>query len=433
MVISKIVKVLAREVLDSRGNPTVEAEVRTASATATGIAPSGASTGTYEALELRDGGKRFGGKGVLKAVENVRRVIGPRLEGMDVTCQADIDRAMIDLDGTENKSRLGANAMTAVSFACARCGAMVAGIELHEHLKKGSRTLPVPMMNIINGGKHAGSKLKIQEFMIVPAGMRSFAEAYRAGAEVYQSLRVILKSSYGPGAINVGDEGGFAPPFDTTRDALDSIVRAISAAGYEPGGDVFLAMDSAASEFYSNGVYELDDRSLRADQMIDFYASLADEYPIVSFEDPLAEDSFEDTASLTERVGDVVQVVGDDLFVTNISRLKKGISQKSANAMLLKVNQIGTVTEAFSAARLCSQSGYGVVVSHRSGETEDTSIADIAVALGCGQMKSGAPARSERTSKYNRLLRIEEALGEKAVFPGAGLYDRSRSRATSSR
>lgn len=431
MVISKIVKVWAREVLDSRGNPTVEAEVRTASATATGIAPSGASTGTYEALELRDGGKRFGGKGVLKAVENVRRVIGPRIEGMDVTCQADIDKAMIELDGTENKARLGANAMTAVSFACARCGARVAGIELHEHLRKGSRTLPVPMMNIINGGKHAGSKLKIQEFMIVPAGMRSFGEAYRAGAEVYQSLRVILRSSYGPGAINVGDEGGFAPPFDTTREALDSVVKAISAAGYEPGGDMFLAMDSAASEFYSNGVYELDDRSLKADQMIDFYASLADEYPIVSFEDPLAEDSFEDTASLTERVGDVVQVVGDDLFVTNITRLKKGISQKSANAMLLKVNQIGTVTEAFSAASLCSQSGYGVVVSHRSGETEDTSIADIAVALGCGQMKSGAPARSERTSKYNRLLRIEEALGEKAVFPGAALYKRRRTLGTS--
>jgi len=422
---SSIVRIWAREVLDSRGNPTVEAEVRTPSIVATGIAPSGASTGTHEALELRDGGKRFGGKGVLKAVENIRKVIGPRLESMDVMCQKDIDKALIELDGTPNKSRLGGNAITAVSLACARAGSMCIGVPLHEYLRKGSDVLPVPMMNIINGGKHAGSNLKIQEFMVVPAGAKSFTEAYRIGSEVYQALRVILKTSYGVGAINVGDEGGFAPPFDTTREALDAIEKAIRSAGYGPGRDVFMALDSAASEFYSDGRYGVDGKKLSAEELIDFYAGLAAEYPIVSFEDPLDEDSFDEAALMTKRLGTRVQIVGDDLFVTNVERVRKGVGMGAANAMLLKVNQVGTVTESFGAADFSFKSGYNVVVSHRSGETEDTSISDIAVALGCGQIKSGAPARTERTAKYNRLLRIEESLGSKARFRGLAVYRKS--------
>jgi len=381
---TRIVRIWAREVLDSRGNPTVEAEVRTGSATASGIAPSGASTGTYEALELRDGGPRFGGKGVSKAVENIRKIIGPRLEGMDVTCQKDLDKAMIELDGTKNKSRLGGNAITAVSLACARAGSVCTDIPLHEYLRKGSTILPVPMMNIINGGKHAGSNLRIQEFMIVPAGAKSFAEAYRIGSEVYQTLRGILKNTYGIGAINVGDEGGFAPPIDTTREALDAIEKAISTAGYGPGKDVFMALDSAASEFYSDRRYEVDGKKLSAEDLIDFYEGLASAYPIVSYEDPLEEDSFSEAALMTKRLGDRVQIVGDDLFVTNVERVRKGVGIGATNAMLLKVNQVGTVTESFEAADFCFESGYGVVVSHRSGETEDTSISDIAVALGCG-------------------------------------------------
>ena len=419
---TRIVRIWAREVLDSRGNPTVEAEVRTMSAIATGIAPSGASTGTHEAIELRDGGHRFGGKGVLNAVENIRKVIGPKLEGMDVTCQKDIDKAMIDLDGTVNKSRLGGNAITAVSLACARAGSICTETSLHEYLRKGSNVLPVPMMNIINGGKHAGSNLRIQEFMIVPAGAKSFTEAYRIGSEVYQTLRGILKKSYGIGAINVGDEGGFAPPVDTTREALDAIEKAISSAGYGPGKDVFMALDSAASEFYSDGRYDVDGKRLSAEGLIDFYEGLVSEYPIVSFEDPLEEDSFSEAALMTKRLGDKVQIIGDDLFVTNVERVRKGVGMGAANAMLLKVNQVGTVTESFEAADLSFRSGYGVVVSHRSGETEDTSISDIAVALGCGQIKSGAPARTERTAKYNRLLRIEESLGSKARFRGLATY-----------
>jgi enolase len=422
---SRIVKVWAREVLDSRGNPTVEAEVHTTSITATGIAPSGASTGTHEALELRDGGKRFGGKGVLNAVENIRKVIGPRLESMDVTCQRDLDRAMIELDGTPNKSRLGGNAITAVSLACARAGSMCTDLSLHEYLRKGSNVLPVPMMNIINGGKHAGSNLRIQEFMVVPAGAKSFAEAYRIGSEVYQTLKGILKKSHGVGAINVGDEGGFAPPIDTTREALDAIEKAIRSAGYNPGKDVFMALDSAASEFYSDGRYEIDGEKLGAEELIDFYESLVAEYPIVSFEDPLEEDSFSEAALMTKRLGNRVQIVGDDLFVTNVERVRKGVLMGAANAMLLKVNQVGTVTESFEAADFSFESDYNVVVSHRSGETEDTSISDIAIALGCGQIKSGAPARTERTAKYNRLVRMEESLGSKARFGGLATYRRN--------
>lgn len=419
---SRIIRIWAREVLDSRGNPTVEAEVHTPSLVATGIAPSGASTGKYEALELRDGGKRFGGKGVLNAVENIRRIVGPRLEGMDVTCQKEIDKTMIELDGTVNKARLGGNAVTAVSIACARAGSMVANLSLHEYLGTGSNLLPVPMMNIINGGKHAGSNLRIQEFMIVPAGAKTFSEAYRIGSEIYHALKEILRASYGSNSINVGDEGGFAPPIEDTREALDVIGESIQVSGYSPGKDVFLALDSAASEFFSNGFYEIDGRKLTANEMIDFYEGLARDYPILSFEDPLEEDSFEETALLTKRLGARAQIVGDDLFVTNVERIKKGVKIGAANALLLKVNQIGTITESFEAAAYSFRSGYGVIISHRSGETEDTSISDIAVALGCGQIKSGAPARAERTAKYNRLLRIEETLGTRARFSGMNTY-----------
>ncbi|MDD1765285.1 MAG: phosphopyruvate hydratase [Methanomassiliicoccales archaeon] len=419
---SRIIRIWAREVLDSRGNPTVEAEVHTPSLVATGIAPSGASTGKYEVLELRDGGKRFGGKGVMNAVENVRRIIGPRLEGMDVTCQKEIDKTMIELDGTMNKARLGGNAITAVSMACARAGSMAADLSLHEYLGTGSNLLPVPMMNIINGGKHAGSNLRIQEFMIVPAGAKSFSEAYRIGSEIYHALKEILRASYGSNSTNVGDEGGFAPPIGDTREALDVIEEAIRVSGHSPGKDVFMALDSAASEFFSHDFYEIDGKKLKADEMIDFYEGLARDYPILSLEDPLEENSFEETALLTKRLGAKVQIVGDDLFVTNVERIKKGVEIGAANALLLKVNQIGTITESFEAAAFSLRSGYGVIVSHRSGETEDTSISDIAVALGCGQIKSGAPTRAERTAKYNRLLRIEETLGTRARFSGMNSY-----------
>lgn len=417
-----ITRVWSREVLDSRGNPTVEAQVETDAVLVTAIAPSGASTGTFEALELRDGDARYGGKGVQKAVRNVRELISPRLKGMDVSDLKAIDAAMIELDGTGNMSRLGGNATTAVSYAAAKAGAILKGIELHEHLGSTSKVLPVPCMNVINGGKHAGSNLKIQEFMIVPCGVPSFSESLRVGAEVYQSLKGVLKKSMGPMSINVGDEGGFAPAFDTSRQAMDVLLKAIEAAGYAPGKEVYLAMDAAASEFYSKGVYELDGRKMSSGEIVDFYVSLSKEYPLISLEDPVQEEGFQDMAELTAKVGGRMQLVGDDLFVTNPQRLRKGIDSKAGNAMLLKVNQIGTVSEAMRAAEICFDHGYNVMVSHRSGESEDTTIADIAVALECGQIKSGAPARTERTAKYNRLLRIEENLGSKAKFKGRGAF-----------
>ncbi|NLK26045.1 MAG: phosphopyruvate hydratase [Euryarchaeota archaeon] len=423
MVSSNITKVWAREVLDSRGNPTVEAEVSVGSITTNAIAPSGASTGSYEAVELRDGDKeRYGGKGVLKAVDNVRREIAPLLVGMDVLDLGSIDRAMIELDGTPNKGRLGANATVAVSLACARAGAAVKGVPLHEHLAGGSHVLPVPAMNILNGGKHAGSNLRIQEFMVVPAGAKSFTEALRMGVEIYHALSKILKDLYGVSAVNIGDEGGFAPALDTTSQALDVIVEAVEAAGYAAGKDAFLAMDAAASEFYDGHQYTLDGKTLSPGELIDFYVDLRNNYPLISLEDPFFEDDFETTIELTKRVGSRLQLVGDDLFVTNVERLRRGIECKAGNALLLKVNQIGTVTESIEAAELAMSSDYGVMVSHRSGESEDTSIADIAVALGSGQIKTGAPARGERTAKYNRLLRIEEDLGDKAVFPGLSAF-----------
>ncbi|MCE5295869.1 MAG: phosphopyruvate hydratase [Euryarchaeota archaeon] len=426
MVGHKITKVWAREVLDSRGNPTVEAEIWTSSVKVTAIAPSGASTGTHEALELRDGGKRYAGKGVTKAVENVRGKIAPTLVGMDVRKLAAIDQAMIDRDGTENKSKLGGNAITAVSLAAARAGSLVEGVELHEFLCMNSNVLPVPCMNVINGGKHAGSNLKIQEFMIVPCGTRSFSDSIRIGVEVYHSLKTVLKKEYGPGAINVGDEGGFAPPLNTARESMDMLLKAIEAAGYRPGKDVYLAMDAAASEFYVDGNYEVDGAVRTPDEMIDFYAGLVKDYPLISLEDPFDEEAFDTMTELTKKIGKKVQIVGDDIFVTNPKRIAMAVKAGAGNATLLKVNQIGTVTEAVKAAELSFESGYNVMVSHRSGESEDCSIADIAVALECGQIKTGAPARAERTSKYNRLLRIEENLGSNARFLGKDSFRSSR-------
>lgn len=418
-----ITRIWAREVLDSRGNPTVEAEVTVGNVVATAIAPSGASTGSYEAIELRDGDKgRYGGKGTIKAVENVRREIAPALEGMDILDLASIDRAMMELDGTPNRSRLGANATVAVSLACAQAGAAVKGVELHEHLSPGSHIMPVPCMNILNGGKHAGSNLRIQEFMVVPAGAPSFREALRMGTEVYHALKKKLREAYGVSAVNIGDEGGFAPAINTTTEAMDVLVDAIEAANYVPGKDVFLAMDAAASEFYCDGRYTLDGKDLSAGELADVYLSLRDKYPLISLEDPFFEDDFDAMTELTRKVGSRLQLVGDDMFVTNVDRLRQGIERGAGNALLLKVNQIGSVTEAMEAADLALSSGYGVMVSHRSGESEDTSIADIAVALGCGQIKTGAPARGERTAKYNRLLRIEERLGDKATYPGLSAF-----------
>ena len=414
----KIEAVWAREVLDSRGNPTVEAEITVAGHKVRAIAPSGASTGSWEAHELRDGDARFGGKGVLNAVNNVRTEIAKAIVGMDPADQRAVDEAMIELDGTDNKKRLGANAIIATSLAVAKAGSMVDGVPLYQHIGDNGVTLPVPMLNIINGGKHAGGNLKIQEFMIIPAGAKSFSECLRMSSEVYMSLKSLLKKKYGVGAINLGDEGGFAPPLDTSAEAMETILSAVSDAGYAPGKDVFLALDAASSEFYNDGVYDVDGMKLSAGDLADHYKKLTETYPLISIEDPFFEDDFETTAELTKKIGSNVQIVGDDLFVTNTKRLSKGIDVGAANALLLKVNQIGTVTEAGDAAQMSFDNGYSVVVSHRSGESEDVSIADLAVGWGSGQIKTGAPARGERTSKYNQLLRIEEELGSKAVFLG---------------
>jgi enolase len=422
MVGNKITKVWARQVLDSRGNPTVEAEIWTSGIKVTAIAPSGASTGTHEAKELRDGGRHYVGKGVTKAVDNVRERIAPKLMGMDVRKLANIDRTMIELDGTDDKSVLGGNAMTAVSFAVAKAGAQAEGVELYDFLCANSNVLPVPLMNVINGGRHAGSDLKIQEFMIAPCGAKTFSESMRMGVEVYHSLKNVLRSSYGPSSINVGDEGGFAPPLNSTREALDILLKAIEAAGYRPGKDVFLAIDAAASEFFEDGKYSLDGKVFSSGELVDFYHSIIKDYPLVSLEDPFDEEAMDTMAELTKKDGKNVQIVGDDLFVTNPKRIAMAIKAGAGNATLLKVNQIGTITEAVQAAEMSFEAGYNVMVSHRSGESEDTSIADIAVALECGQIKTGAPARGERTAKYNRLLRIEENLGEKARYLGKGSF-----------
>ena len=418
----RIERVWAREVLDSRGNPTVEAEITVNGKKITAIAPSGASTGSFEAHELRDKEQRYNGKGVMKAVNNIRGEIADRLKGMDVSDQTAVDGALTELDGTANKTRLGGNAITAVSFAAAHAGAYAENVPLYKHMGDDGVTLPVPMFNIINGGKHAGGELMIQEFMIIPAGMPSFSECLRAAAEIYASLKTLLKKRYGAGAVNIGDEGGFAPPLSTSSDAMDAITDAISGAGYSPGKDVFLALDAASSEFFEKGIYNVDRMRLSAAELVDHYTELTKKYPLISIEDPFFEDDFDSTAALTAKIGDRVQVVGDDLYVTNTERLSRGIEMKATNALLLKVNQIGTVTEAGNAAKMSFDNGYAVVVSHRSGESEDVTIADLSVGWGAGQIKTGAPARGERTAKYNRLLRIEEELGSKAVFLGKKVF-----------
>ena len=394
--------------LDSRGNPTVQADVCTARGFGRASSPSGASTGIHEALELRDGGRKWGGKGVSKAVANVNGRIARALCGFDVSDQQGIDSLLCSLDGTKNKSRLGANATTAVSLACAACAANEGGVGLYRLL--GGKKLPAPMMNVLNGGKHAMTGLSIQEFMIFPARFSSFSDALCAGTEVYHCLRGMVARKYGGAATGLGDEGGFAPPCADAHEALSLLERAIGECGHEKR--VRIAIDAAASSFYEGkrGSYLVDGKRMAPGQLMDFYASLAKSYPIISIEDPFHEEAFGDFAALRKRLAGKVQVVGDDLVVTNVSRLSQAIQARSISSLLLKVNQIGTLSEAISAAMLCRKNGLGVVVSHRSGETEDSSVADIAVGLNCGQLKSGAPARSERTAKYNRLLQIEEEL-----------------------
>jgi enolase len=404
----------AREILDSRGNPTIEVDLATEGGIKVSAAvPSGASTGIYEAVELRDGGKRYGGKGVTKAVEVVVKTIQPKILGLDVTKQYDIDRMMIELDGTENKSRLGGNAMLGVSIACARAAAASDGLKIYEYIDKGSSLLPIPFFNVVNGGKHAGTQLDFQEFMIAPTGAKNFREALRIGAEVYQVLKNRLQKAYGKTSINVGDEGGFAPPVRTPEEALEALWGAIQEAGYSD--DVKIGMDVASSTFYKDDSYMVAGVCYTTDELIELYRELIVAYPIISIEDPIQEEDYEGFVKATKLLP--VQVVGDDLFVTNSKRLKKGIDMGACNALLWKVNQIGTLTEALEAANLAKRHKYRVMASHRSGDTEDPWVADLSVGIGCGQIKSGAPARGERTAKYNQLLRIEEWLGAKAKYP----------------
>uniref|UniRef100_A0A7C2BL38 Enolase n=1 Tax=Thermosphaera aggregans TaxID=54254 RepID=A0A7C2BL38_9CREN len=415
----------ARMILDSRGNPTVQVKTVT-EGLGVGIAnaPSGASTGVHEAVEVRDGGKEFKGKGVSRAVENVNKVISPALIGLDSRRQQLIDRKMIEIDGTPNKSRLGGNAIVATSLSVAKAAASTMGLPLYAYLGGYvADTLPVPMLNIINGGVHAGNKLDFQEFMIVPAGFTSFREAIKAAVEVYFDLKKILKERYGPQAINVGDEGGYAPPIEKVRDALDILIQAIKAAGYDPWNQVVIALDVASSQFYreDKGVYVLEGSEYTRDQLIEFYEKLVSEYPIVSIEDPLQEEDFEGFAEITKRLGSKVLIVGDDLFTTNPARFRKGVDSKAGNAILVKVNQVGTLSETLEVVKMAFTNGYKAIISHRSGETEDTSIADISVGVGAGLIKTGAPARGERTAKYNRLLEIEEEL-DNPRYPGFSVF-----------
>jgi len=415
-----ISKVKAREILDSRGNPTLEVEVELSDGTGGRAAvPSGASTGKHEAVELRDGGPRLNGLGVLKAVQNVNQDIAKAITGMSATDQEAIDRKLIELDGTDNKSRLGANATLGTSLAVAHAAANQTATPLYRYLENTSiYTLPVPMMNILNGGRHAANSTDFQEFMIVPAGASSFRHGLQIGTEVYHSLKRLLKDR---GLnTNVGDEGGFAPSLSSNREAIEAVVSAIEAAGYQPGKDCFIALDPAASEFYHDDRYVLtrEEASLSTFEMVDYYVKWVSDYPIISLEDGLAEDDWDGWEMLTKKLGDRVLLVGDDLYVTNISRLRRGIQQKASNAILIKLNQIGTLTETVAAIRMAQDSGWTAVVSHRSGETEDTTIADLAVGLNTGLIKAGAPCRSERTAKYNRLLRIEEELGTQGKFAG---------------
>jgi enolase len=423
---SQIEQVHARQILDSRGNPTVEVELTLAGgARGRAAVPSGASTGEFEATELRDGGEPFLGKGVTRAVANVNGEIADAVRGMDGAAQEQIDEALIALDGTPNKSRLGANAILGVSLAAAHAAAAEAGLPLWRHLGgDGAATLPVPMMNVLNGGAHADNKVDFQEFMVVPCGASSFAECLRIGTEVFHHLKKTLHDR-GMGTT-VGDEGGFAPDLGSNAEALEILVRAIEAAGYRPDTDVAIALDPATSEIYRDGAYVLEheNRTMSADELAGYWAQLAAQYPIVSIEDGMAEEDWDGWKALTERVGESVQLVGDDLFVTNTERLQRGIELGVANSILIKVNQIGTLTETLAAIEMARGAGYTAVMSHRSGETEDVTIADLAVATGCGQIKTGAPSRSDRVAKYNQLLRIEEQLGAAAVFPGRRVFRR---------
>ncbi len=420
---AKIEKIVAREILDSRGNPTVEVDLKAEGEfCARASVPSGASTGSHEAVELRDGGERYGGKGVLRAVENVNEIIARELEGKEFDQQS-LDEAMIALDGTENKGKLGANAILGVSLAFAKAEAKTQRIPLYNYFAKIGQTgrpmcLPVPMMNILNGGKHAADSTDLQEFMIMPVGAKSFAEALRFGAETFQSLKKILAAR----SLNtsVGDEGGFAPKLSSNREAIEIILEAITKAGFKAGEDIALAIDAAASELYHEGKYKLETEEKTFDNngMTQFYREWVEKYPIVSIEDPLSEDDWDGYKLMTQELGQKVQIVGDDLFVTNVARLKQGIEMGAANSILIKLNQIGTVTETIQAIKMANEAGYTAVVSHRSGETEDTTIADFVVGLGTGQIKTGSLCRSERICKYNQLLRIEEELGEDTLYLG---------------
>ncbi len=422
-----IKRIAARQILDSRGNPTVEVDVKTSGGFGRASVPSGASTGRHEALELRDGDwGRFGGRGVLKAVQNVNERIAPQLVGRDASKQSEIDNLVAGLDGTENKSRLGANAILGVSLAIARAAANTSQKPLFEYLGGlEARTMPIPMMNVLNGGRHAGGGLAIQEFMIMPIGADTFGESLRMGVEVFQCLRAHLQKTYSGSATNVGDEGGFAPPMRTSQEALESLVTAIEGCGYDSKSGVVLCVDSAASEFYDSatGTYAVDGKKFDRDSLLGYYEDLIDQFPVRSLEDPFHEDDFESFAEITRRTK--IQIVGDDLFVTNPRRIRRGIEMHACNAIVTKFNQVGTLTEAIQASRLALENGYRVVVSHRSGETEDSFVSDFAVALNTGQIKTGAPCRGERVAKYNQLLRIEEELGPRAIFLGAkSLYAR---------
>jgi enolase len=418
--LSAIEHVAAREVLDSRGNPTVEVElVLETGARGRAIVPSGASTGTFEATELRDGGKRFGGKGVQTAVTNVNGPIADAIRGLDALDQRGLDTAMIDLDGTDSKSRLGANAILGVSLAAAKAAADELELPLYRYLGgPNAHRLPVPMMNVINGGAHADNNVDLQEFMVMPVGAASYSEGLRWSAETYHALKSLLQER--KLSTLVGDEGGFAPDLPSNEAAVELLVEGIERAGYRPGAEIAIALDPATTEIYADGVYDLasENRKLSPPEMVDYFVALCDAYPIVSIEDGMAEEDWDGWAALTEALGDRVQLVGDDLFVTNIERLDRGIERGVANAILVKVNQIGTLTETLDTVGRATSSSYGVVMSHRSGDTEDTTIADRAVATNCGQIKAGAPARSDRVAKYNQLLRIEEDLGDAAAYPG---------------
>lgn len=412
----KIQKIHAREILDSRGNPTIEVDVFTPKGFGRASVPSGASTGTNEALELRDADpNRYGGKGVLTAVKNVNTIIQKELLGLDVRNQREIDELMIELDETENKSNLGANSILGVSMAVAKAAADSLNMPLYRYFGGSNAfTLPVPTMNVLNGGKHAGNELAIQEFMIQPKGAETFYEALQIGAEIYQTLGKLLEKKYGRSSTNVGYEGGYAPKMSESTEALDSLVQAIEEAGYTES-EVTIGLDAAATEFYEDEFYTIDGKKLAAPELLDYYVELVNSYPILSIEDPFYEEAFEDFEALTNELWDTI-IVGDDLFVTNIERLSKGVDMGAANALLLKVNQIGSISEAFDAASMASRNGYTVIVSHRSAETEDTTISDLSVAIGAEMIKTGAPARGERTAKYNQLLRIEEDLGEVAHY-----------------